>query len=196
MPSKITKAQSRREEIIEVASRLFYEQGFGTTGIKQIIDEVGVAKGTFYTHFESKEVLGLEWLRARHLQWGSWFNEALEREDTPAGKLLVTYTFLEDWLSKSKFRGCAFINTMAETPDFNHPMRKEVAAHKQQLHEQYQNLAAAHFMPLGHTDEAARQKGTTLFLLFEGALVEAQNFNATWPIESAHAFASQMLSAS
>ena len=65
MPRK-SNSSPKREELIEIASRLFYEQGYGATGIKQVIEEAGIAKGTFYSHFRSKEDLGLEWLKLRH----------------------------------------------------------------------------------------------------------------------------------
>ena len=112
------------------------------TGIKQIIDTVGIAKGTFYTHFDSKEALGLEWLRARHANWNRWLEEALAPLETPAEKLLATFDFLESWLRDSDYRGCAFLNTMAETPMLEHPLRKEVTAHKAELHSQFKELAA------------------------------------------------------
>ena len=81
MPVSPEAVPSRREEIVEIASQLFYAQGFGATGIKQIIDTVGIAKGTFYTHFDSKESLGLAWLQARHSSWQAWFEGFYTRTD-------------------------------------------------------------------------------------------------------------------
>ncbi len=194
MPENTT-AGGKREEIIEIASRLFYEQGYGATGIKQIIDEAAIAKGTFYTHFRSKEELGLAWLRARHAQWGGWFEEATNHLKTSAQKILKAFSFLEEWISGANFRGCAFINTMAETPDADSSMRNEVARHKTSLLETFQDLAIDHFKAAGLTTAAARQKGTAIYLLFEGSLVEAQNFNDTWPIQTARKEVKAMLKA-
>ena len=64
MPSLNSKI-SKRDELVGIASDLFYEQGYGATGVKQIIDTAGIAKGTFYSHFTSKEELGLAWLKKR-----------------------------------------------------------------------------------------------------------------------------------
>ena len=53
---RITKApQERRLEIIETAEKLFREKGYSNTSIEAIIQEMGVAKGTFYYYFKSKE---------------------------------------------------------------------------------------------------------------------------------------------
>jgi len=57
---RITKApEERRLEIIETAERLFRETGYAKVSVEMIIREIGVAKGTFYHYFGSKdEILG------------------------------------------------------------------------------------------------------------------------------------------
>ena len=58
--ARITKApEERRQEIVETAERLFHEVGYGNCSVERIIREIGVAKGTFYYYFKSKEeILG------------------------------------------------------------------------------------------------------------------------------------------
>ena len=58
--ARISKApEERRLEIIQTAERLFKELGFANCSVDMIIREIGVAKGTFYYYFKSKEeVLG------------------------------------------------------------------------------------------------------------------------------------------
>ncbi|MCB7068456.1 TetR/AcrR family transcriptional regulator [Caldibacillus sp. 210928-DFI.2.22] len=46
-----------KEKIIEKAIELFEKKGFSTTSIQDIVDELGVTKGSFYYHFSSKEQL-------------------------------------------------------------------------------------------------------------------------------------------
>ncbi|MBN1336093.1 MAG: TetR/AcrR family transcriptional regulator [Deltaproteobacteria bacterium] len=48
---------ARRDEILDVARRLFMTRGYEHTSIQSIIAEVRIAKGTFYHHFQSKEGL-------------------------------------------------------------------------------------------------------------------------------------------
>ncbi|MCC8356281.1 MAG: TetR/AcrR family transcriptional regulator [Oscillospiraceae bacterium] len=53
---RITKdAKERRNEILDIAQRLFHEKGYGQTTIEDILKEAGIAKGTIYYHFKSKE---------------------------------------------------------------------------------------------------------------------------------------------
>ena len=194
MPTAAHSPRSKREEIIEIASRLFYEQGFGATGIKQIIDEAGVAKGTFYTHFQSKDELGLLWLQARHADWNEWFEASLENRQG-AEMVLGTFDFLEKWLKKCDFRGCAFINSMAEIPCTDNLMRREVAKHKRSLLKRFETLVGEHFQQLGRPKKQAADTSRVIFILFEGALVEAQNFHEIWPVRCARKMAAELLAA-
>jgi len=57
MPRVVKSAEARRDEIVSVARGLFMARGYERTSIQGIIDEVGIAKGTFYHHFRSKEDL-------------------------------------------------------------------------------------------------------------------------------------------
>jgi AcrR family transcriptional regulator len=54
-PPRTKPALVRREELMNAAERLFLERGVATTTIDQITDAAGVAKGSFYLHFSSKE---------------------------------------------------------------------------------------------------------------------------------------------
>lgn len=45
----------RRREIIETSASLFSEHGYDQTSVSMIIDKIGIAKGTFYHYFRSKD---------------------------------------------------------------------------------------------------------------------------------------------
>lgn len=54
--SRITKdPQIRIAEILDVAEKLFNFQGYHTTQVSDIVKSIGVAQGTFYYYFKSKE---------------------------------------------------------------------------------------------------------------------------------------------
>lgn len=57
------RGEERRRQIIEVATRLFAEQGYHPTSVADVVDAVGVGKGVFYWYFASKEALLTEILR-------------------------------------------------------------------------------------------------------------------------------------
>lgn len=45
----------RRQEIFDIATRLFSDKGYGRTSTKDIADAAGILKGSLYAHVESKE---------------------------------------------------------------------------------------------------------------------------------------------
>jgi TetR/AcrR family transcriptional repressor of nem operon len=45
------------DELIEAASRLFRERGLESVSVPDVMGEVGLTRGGFYKHFESKEAL-------------------------------------------------------------------------------------------------------------------------------------------
>jgi len=53
----VKSPDERRNELIACASRLFYTQGYEKTAVSDIVAEVGVAKGTFYYYFDSKQAV-------------------------------------------------------------------------------------------------------------------------------------------
>lgn len=55
--TKRLSAEKRRESIIEVAKRLFAQQGFHGVTIDEIVNAVGVSPSILYRHFKSKEEL-------------------------------------------------------------------------------------------------------------------------------------------
>ncbi|NJE13628.1 TetR/AcrR family transcriptional regulator [Thermococcus sp. LS2] len=46
-----------REKILKAARELFAEKGYDKTTVDEIVERAGVAKGTFYNYFKSKEEL-------------------------------------------------------------------------------------------------------------------------------------------
>jgi AcrR family transcriptional regulator len=51
----VKSAEERKNEILDVAEQLFAVRGFDNTSTNDIINEIGIARGTLYHHFKSKE---------------------------------------------------------------------------------------------------------------------------------------------
>lgn len=58
--ARVTKLPAeRKKELVDTAERLFLEKGYDRTSVSDIVNEINVAKGTFYHYFRSKaEILG------------------------------------------------------------------------------------------------------------------------------------------
>lgn len=51
----VKPAEERKNEILDVAEQLFAEKGFDNASTNDIINRIGIARGTLYHHFGSKE---------------------------------------------------------------------------------------------------------------------------------------------
>ena len=57
MPRISKEFNVRRQEFLDAAQQLFFEYGYEQTSVNMILKKMGVAKGTFYHYFDSKEDL-------------------------------------------------------------------------------------------------------------------------------------------
>ena len=53
----VKKPAVRRQEIVEAALQLFQTKGYEQTAVQDVMGRLGIAKGTIYHYFESKEAL-------------------------------------------------------------------------------------------------------------------------------------------
>ena len=83
----------------------------------------------------------------------------------PEQKILRIFELLVQSLKAPDYRGCPFINAVAEYRDFKHPVQVITAEHRQWLRRLFQNLAEeAH---LKNVDSLV----TSFIMLYDGALV-------------------------
>jgi AcrR family transcriptional regulator len=153
-----------RDRILAAAARLFYRDGLRATGVDRIIAESGVAKMSFYRHFPAKADLIRAFLDHRHDYWMGWLRERVERDFGRRG-LAALADALQEWFEEPGFRGCAFINAVAEGGDAG---RDVAVRHKDELARYVEELAAR----LGRRD--AKVIAAKAMILIEGAIVRAQ----------------------
>jgi len=167
-PTPPTLKGTARERILDVASDLFYREGIRAVGVDAIIARSGVAKMTFYRHYKSKDLLVVEFLRRRDERWRRWLATDVERlAPTPEERPLVIFDALAARLASPEYRGCAFINTVAETADRTHPAHHVVLEHKALVRAYIRDL-----LQEAGAGDAARL-AEEFMLLVDGALVTA-----------------------
>jgi AcrR family transcriptional regulator len=160
---------SARDRILDTAKRLFYRDGFRATGIDRIIAESGVAKMSLYRHFASKDDLIAAFLDWRHDHWTSWFTAAVDARLARGEGLAAVADVLGEWFAQDDFRGCAFINVVAETGATIDPRHFDQAArHKRDLERYLSDVAAR--LSLAAPEPAAEEA----MLCVEGMIVRAQ----------------------
>ncbi len=122
------KRKIYREDILDAGQELMFLNGYGSTGIKDITDEVDIPKGSFYNHFSSKEEFGLEMLQ-RYCDRGlAWHRRTLleNKEGTPLERLETLYaSSIEGYEARMEHKyGCIMSNFSAEMADVNEAFRE------------------------------------------------------------------------
>lgn len=89
--------QKRFDQIVDTAHSLFLKNGYEQTSVQQIIEEVNIAKGTFYHYFNSKEDL-LEVIVDKTVQSGvRIIEEAVGKSKTPVDQINSLFQAAANW---------------------------------------------------------------------------------------------------
>ena len=79
-----TQQDKREQMILDVAKKHFEKFGYKRTVIDDIVREVGIAKGTFYLHFKSKQELYLHVMKRLQEEAIAAIIKQFQEEQTPA----------------------------------------------------------------------------------------------------------------
>lgn len=155
-----------RERILDVAGELFYREGVQAVGVDAIIAKADVARMSFYRHFRSKEGLVIACVERRDEHIRAWFEAQVVRlAPDPRNRPLAVFDALARRISAERYRGCGFLNTMAEMADRSDAVHLAAAAHKARFRDYFARL----LREAGLGEEHA----TDLLQLFDGAVVTA-----------------------
>lgn len=149
-----------QERILETADRLFYGQGIRAVGVDTIAAEVGISKRTLYNHFPSKDDLIVAYLSRR-------LKPAPPSDRPPLEQVLGAFDRLERTIATGVFRGCPFVNAVAELKEPAHAANRMALAFKEQRRTWFQGLLER----LGIKD--AEPLSLQLQLLTDGAIAAA-----------------------
>jgi AcrR family transcriptional regulator len=150
---------SMKERILETADRLFYLQGIRAVGVDTVASEIGISKRTLYNHFPSKDALISAYLERR-------FRPIPPSDKPPAEQILRTFDRLERGFADKGFRGCPFVNAVAELGSGDAVVRKIAIAFKESRRVWFRDL-------LKQLDVAnAESLSTQLTLLVDGAIAQ------------------------
>ena len=161
------KAQNH-ENILSVAARSFREHGGDSSGIGTVMKKVGLAKGGFYRHFESKDDLFVEAVARAFEEMGKGMVDAAK--SAPEGQALRA--MIERYLSvrhvNSPGTGCVLAALAPELARKPLSVRKRIES----LLEAYRERLLP-FIP-GQTREEKLAKFQLLFSSMAGVLTNVR----------------------
>ena len=148
--------QTMKERILETADKLFYLQGIRAIGVDTIAAEIGISKRTLYNHFPSKDALIAAYLERRFVQ-------PRPSDKPPAEQILATFNSLERRFAAKDFRGCPFVNAVAELGPADRAVKKIAIAFKESRRVWFRDrLQRARRCERGGARNAARAAGRRL----------------------------------
>jgi AcrR family transcriptional regulator len=148
-----------KERILETADRLFYLKGIRAIGVDTIAAEIGISKRTLYNHYPSKDALISAYLERRFVQ-------PRPSDKSPVEQILGTFDSLERRFSAKDFRGCPFVNAVAEMGPSDKSVKKIAVDFKESRRLWFRDL----LVKLGVAD--AEGLATQLVLLVDGSIAQ------------------------
>ena len=180
-----------RERIIKTGADIIHRKGFNNTGIKEILDEVGVPKGSFYFYFKNKEDFGLQVVDHFNRQFEGMTGEILENtSNSPLARLQTFLRWFMDLFTSAGFTcGCPVGNLSQEMADLS-------PAFREKLQEAIDRMADAYSTVLLEAREAGEvspemdAKETAYFIIagWHGALIRMKVTKNIEPLENHYRF--------
>ena len=131
-PEEERQAADRRERILSNASGLFAAKGYHGTTIDEIVQATGIAKGTFYIYFDSKEELLVEVIK-------QLIESTLEKIDSE-----LESEARQDFVARIETKGQEMLELYLERSELLYMLLGETVGNprlKRQLKEVYEQLA-------------------------------------------------------
>ncbi|WP_221353269.1 TetR/AcrR family transcriptional regulator [Streptomyces beigongshangae] len=120
-----------RARLLTTATRIFYAEGIHSVGVDRITAEAKVTRATLYRHFSGKEELVLAYLDQADQGIRGQVAAALAGDGSAADRVRAVARAITEGIRSPGFRGCAFLNAVAEYHDPAHPVHRAVLAHRE-----------------------------------------------------------------
>lgn len=91
-------------QLLDTGEELFTTQGLKKTSLDELVAPAGIAKGSYYTFFDSKESLYLEIMLRRAPQTGAQISAALQQPPNPQNLGLMMRTITEVLVTDPLYR--------------------------------------------------------------------------------------------
>lgn len=125
------RPSAARARLLDTATRIFYTEGIHRAGVDRIVTEAQVTRATLYRHFPGKEDLVLAYLNEVDRAIRGRADQAITAGLPPTDAIRALGRSIATDIGSPGFRGCAFLNAVAEHPDPTSPVHRAVLAHRQ-----------------------------------------------------------------
>ncbi|SEI57141.1 DNA-binding transcriptional regulator, AcrR family [Allopseudospirillum japonicum] len=117
----LTNNSKRRKELVAIAARLFFEQGYERTTVRILAEAMGIKSGSLFHHFTDKQAILCAVIESGMQSAMQIAHEALEGVQDPQDKLLaLTKAHLSTLLTDRNAHVVALYEWRSLTPESLH----------------------------------------------------------------------------
>ena len=104
-----------REEALEKAMELFWTRGYDATGLRDLLDHMGIGRQSLYDTFGDKHSLFIEAVKHYNRRVTQRLVDQLSGNGSPLGRVRNAVTSIGKWVTDGQCRGCLLTNTLVES---------------------------------------------------------------------------------
>jgi TetR/AcrR family transcriptional regulator, fatty acid metabolism regulator protein len=134
-PLKERQREEREQLILDAAAALLVEKGYHEMSMDEIAARVGIAKGTVYLHFPSKEELLFALTKRDMGNFIETIDQHLAQASTPAAKLTALVSYLLRAVFGARFQALIAISQNPELRTRFIDQKSQFASQRHQLEE-------------------------------------------------------------
>jgi TetR/AcrR family transcriptional repressor of nem operon len=176
--------ETTKTALLEAGARIMLEKGYNHTGIQEVLDSIGVPKGSFYYYFDSKEDFGLQIIDYFDVNYNEQLRLVLEDKSLQPVERLRKYC--DDGTKNFELnqcrKGCLIGNLSQEMSDQSEALR----ARLEEVLTKWRNKFAQCIkegQDKGHIDKSIDHVQLAEFFLsaWNGAIMRAKTTKTTTP---------------
>ena len=153
----------RPEAALDAAMQLFWLKGYGATSMRDLLDGMGIGRGSFYDTFGDKHALFLAALDRFEEARTGWIGETLEGSGLD-GIEEVFRRSVEGLTMSEPRRGCLLANTAVELAPRDPEVAEKISRHVRRTEEAFAG-ALVHAQETGEIPEERDPRALARFLV-------------------------------
>lgn len=122
--------ESMRGQLLDAVEQVFYARGIQAANMGELRDAAALPLRRIYQLFPSKDELIVAFLRRRHDRMMTAIEVRVAAADSPEGRVLAIFAYLDGWFHEPSFRGCPWTNAYSELGPTNADVAAEVDHHQ------------------------------------------------------------------
>ncbi len=126
------KKEFHPDTVLERAIDIFWQNGYEKTSMQNLVDSLGIGRGSFYNTFSSKHTLFLAALDRYSTNMTIQLRRLLKTRPLEGALKRLFQTLIDDILSDAGDRGCFITNTTTELAARDPEVAKRVQKHHQE----------------------------------------------------------------